>query len=98
MVSELPFLPELWNSIDKSVPLALASIEKRRAAVAQERGDALETSLRGELGFLQWQARTAKSQDAADAFQAAIDARLALIQSTRSPRTDLLGLALVALV
>lgn len=98
MVSELPFLPELWNSIDKSVPVALASIEKRRAAAAQERGDALETSLRGELGFLRWQARTAKDQDAADAFQAAIDARLALIQSTRSPRTDLFALALIALV
>lgn len=98
MVSGLPFLPELWNSIDKSVPLALASIAKRRAVAAQERGDALETSLRGELGFLRWQARTAKNQDDADAFQAAIDARLALIQSTRSPRTDLLGLALVALV
>lgn len=98
MVSELPFLPELWNSIDKSVPLALASIAKRRAAAAHERGGALETSLRGELGFLRWQARTAEDQDAADAFQAAIDARLALIQSIRSPRTDLLGLALVALV
>jgi superfamily II DNA or RNA helicase len=98
MVSELPFLPELWNSIDKSVPLALASIANRRAAGAQERADALETSLRGEIGFLRWQAHTASDPAAADAFRAAIDARHALVQSTRTPRTDLLGLALVALI
>ena len=98
MVSELAFLPELWSSIDKSVPLALASIADRRAANAQERADALDTSLRGEVGFLRWQAHTAPDQAAAQDFRTAIGARHALIQSVRAPRTDLLGLALVALV
>nr|WP_304655114.1 SNF2-related protein [Neorhizobium galegae] len=98
MVSELPFLAELWGSIDKSVPIALASIANRRAGSAQERADALETSLRGEIGFLHWQAHTATDDAAANEFLDAIDARRALIQSVRTPRTDLLGLALVALV
>lgn len=98
MVSELPFLFELWNSIDQSVQKALESIAKRRAPNSQERADAMETSLRGEIGYLRWQARTATSEPAADEFRAAIDARYALIQSMRAPRTDLLGLALVALV
>jgi hypothetical protein len=97
MVSQLPFLPELWNSIDKSVPIAIGSIERRRAPSAQERADALETSLRGEIGFLRWQAHTATDKAAASAFHAAVDARRALTQSMRAPRTDLLGLALVAL-
>jgi ATP-dependent helicase HepA len=98
MVSELPFLVDLWGSIDKSVPIALASIADRRAASAQERGDALENSLRGEIGFLHWQAHTTTDDAAAHRFRAAIDARQALIQSVRAPRTDLIGLALVALV
>lgn len=97
-VTEWPFLAELWGSIDKSVSIALASVAKRRAAGAQERADALETSLRGEIGFLRWQAHTATDDAAAHEFLAAIDARRALIQSVRTPRTDLLGLALVVLV
>jgi ATP-dependent helicase HepA len=98
MITELPFLPELWNSIDKSVPVALASIANRRAASAQERADALETSLRGEIGFLRWQAHAVANDAAAQKFRAAIDARQALIQSVRAPDTDLLGLALIALI
>lgn len=98
MVSELPFLSELWNSIDKSVPIALESIASRRASSAEERADALEASLRGEVGFLRWQAHTATDEGAADEFRAAIETRRALIQSMRAPHTDLLGLALVALV
>jgi superfamily II DNA or RNA helicase len=98
MVGELPFLAELWGSIDKSVPIALASIANRRASSAKERADALETTLRGEIGFLHWQAHTATDDAAANEFFSAIEARQALIQSVRNPRTDLLGLALVALV
>jgi superfamily II DNA or RNA helicase len=98
MVSELSFLPELWSSIDRSVPIALGSIANRRAASSQERADALETSLRGEIGFLRWQVHTATDPAAADEFRAAVDARQALIRSMRAPRTDLFGLALVALV
>jgi ATP-dependent helicase HepA len=98
MISGLPFLSDLWNSIDKSVPIAMASIANRRASIAQERGDALEASLRSELGFLRWKAHTSKDKGAADAFRSAIKARQALIQSTRAPRTDLFGLALVGLV
>ncbi|WP_400766987.1 SNF2-related protein [Methylosinus sporium] len=98
MISELPFLAELWGSIDKSVPIALASIATRRAASAHERAEALETSLRGEIGFLRWQAHTATDGAATHEFRAAVNARQALIQSVRSPRTDLLGLALVAMV
>jgi superfamily II DNA or RNA helicase len=97
MVSDLSFLPELWTSIDKSVPLALASIANRRASIAKERGDALEASLRGDLGFLQWQVHTARDEVAAEQGRAAIAARRALIQSTRAPRTDIFGLALVVL-
>lgn len=98
VVNELPFLPELWSSIDKSVPTALASIASRRAANAKERADALETSLRSEIGFLRWRAHTATEPAAAESFRAAIGARQALIESVRAPRTELLGLALVALV
>lgn len=98
MISQLPFLPELWNSIDKSVPIALESIAQRRAVNAQERADALEASLRSEIGFLRWQAGTATHEMAANEFHKGIDARRMLIQSVREPRTDLFGLALVALV
>jgi ATP-dependent helicase HepA len=98
MISELPFVPELWGSIDKSVPIALRSIAHRRAASAQERADALESSLRGEIGFLRWRGRTATEPSVAEEFRAAVDARQVLIQSMRAPRTDLFGLALVALV
>lgn len=98
MVTELPFLSELWDSIDKSVPAALASIEKRRAESAEERARALDTSLRGEIGFLRWQAHTATSTADAEGYQAAVEARQALIQSVRAPQTELVALALVALV
>jgi len=98
MVSELPFLGELWDSIDKSVPIALESISSRRAGGARDSADALETSLRGEIGFLRWQAHVATDENEIEAHLAAIRARETLIQSVRTPRTDLLGLALVALV
>src|SRR3546814_14084388 len=54
MVSELPFLWELWDSIDKSVPMSLDSISSRRAGGARDSADVLSTSLRGEIGFLRW--------------------------------------------
>ena len=97
VISQLPFLIDLWGSIDKAVPKALASIASRKSASAKERGDALETSLRGEIGYFRWREHTAASDTDAKEFRAAIEARLALIQSVSVPRTDLLGLALIAL-
>src|SRR3546814_20664217 len=61
MVSELPFLGELWDSIDKSVPIALESISSRRAGGARDSADALEPSLRCAIGFLRLHAQDRKS-------------------------------------
>lgn len=97
-ISSLPFLPQLWAAIDKSVPAALTSINNRRAPAANERGDALEKSFRGEFGFLRWKADNAPTADEAESYLAAIRARQALVQSLREPRVDLLGLALVVLI
>jgi ATP-dependent helicase HepA len=96
-VSSLDYLPQLWSAIDIAVPKAIASIARRRAADAAERANTLEASLRAELGYLRWRVGTATKVDDAEAYRAAISARQALVQSLRSPRVDLLGLALVAL-
>ena len=61
-VSSLPYLPQLWLAIDDAVPVALASIAKRRLSFAEERADMLETTLRAECGFLRW--RSSYGRDA----------------------------------
>lgn len=96
-IADLPFLPELWRSIDVAVPAALASIADRVAPLAAARADALAAGLRAEIGFLRWQAGVAADRAAVENFQAAVAAREALVDSVRTPRTDLFGLALIAL-
>lgn len=95
-VSSASFAASLWEAIDKAVPVALASVARRREAVAQERATQLDAGLRAEIGYLRWRAQT----DAANAetHNAAIAARAALVDSVRYPRVELMGLALVALV
>ena len=96
-VNSSPKLVQLWSAIEDALPLALASIAKRRLSFAEERADMLETTLRPECGFLRWQIQVAETREEADARHAELSARDALVDSLRRPRVDLVGLALVEL-
>jgi superfamily II DNA or RNA helicase len=92
-VSQLPFIDQLWESVDAAVPVALSSILERRRSFATERARQLEDSLQGEIGFLSWQA----ARDYASGAEAEIKVRRQMIESVRQAGVELLSLALVVL-